>query len=123
LVAKTRPPDAESATDAEAIGASRTEPERFAEIFHRHFTEIHRYIGRRLGPEIAENVAAETFTVAFHGRHRHDLTRPDARPWLYGIAANLIRQHRRQNGAAASCSPGRTPHGSANRSTSAATTC
>lgn len=26
---------------------------------------------------------------------RYDLTRPDARPWLYGIATNLARQHQR----------------------------
>jgi RNA polymerase sigma-70 factor (ECF subfamily) len=31
--------------------------------------------------------------VAFRQRHRYDLARHDARPWLYGIAANLIRRH------------------------------
>ncbi|TDE33301.1 RNA polymerase sigma factor [Actinomadura sp. 6K520] len=82
-------------TDGEAIGASLTEPERFARIFHRHWDEIHRYITRRLGPQLAEDVGAETFAVAFRNRQRYDLGRADARPWLYGIATNLIRQHRR----------------------------
>jgi hypothetical protein len=35
--------------DAAVIKASWHEPERFAEIFHRYFSEIHRYIARRLG--------------------------------------------------------------------------
>lgn len=95
MVAITRLTETGEVTDSEAIGASLTEPERFAEIFHRHWDEIHRYITRRLGGEAAEDVGAETFTVAFRSRHRYDLTRPDARPWLYGIATNLIGAHRR----------------------------
>ncbi|MEW2356882.1 RNA polymerase sigma factor [Spirillospora sp. NPDC029432] len=91
----TRPPGTGGATDGEAIGASLDDPERFAEIFERHWDEIHRYVARRLGPGIAEDVGAETFAAAFRGRSRYDLSRPDARPWLYGIATNLIRQHRR----------------------------
>jgi RNA polymerase sigma-70 factor (ECF subfamily) len=81
--------------DSGAISASLTDPERFADIFHRHWDEIYRYVARRLGPEAAEDVGSETFTVAFRNRGRYDLTRADARPWLYGIATNLIAQHRR----------------------------
>jgi RNA polymerase sigma factor (sigma-70 family) len=91
----TYPQDTGEESDSRSIGASLTEPERFAEIFHRHWDEIHRYVARRLGAEAAEDVGAETFAVAFRGRARYDLTRPDARPWLYGIATNLIGQHRR----------------------------
>jgi RNA polymerase sigma factor (sigma-70 family) len=94
-VAIRTPPDTGEATDSTTIGASLTDPERFAEIFHRHWDEIFRYTARRLGPEVAEDVCAETFTAAFRDRARYDLTRPDARPWLYGIATNLVRQHRR----------------------------
>lgn len=89
------PPDTGGVADGEVIGASLGEPERFAEIFHRHWDEIHRYIVRRLGSENAEDVAAETFTVAFRNRRRYDRARLDCRPWLYGIATNLIRQHRK----------------------------
>jgi RNA polymerase sigma factor (sigma-70 family) len=89
------PPDSGEVTDGDAIGASVTDPERFSEIFHRHWDEIHRYVVRRLGPEAAEDVSAETFIVAFRNRNRYDPTRTDARPWLYGIATNLIRQQRR----------------------------
>ncbi|MFB9838368.1 RNA polymerase sigma factor [Actinoallomurus acaciae] len=87
--------DTGEVSDSQTIGASLTDPERFAEIFHRHWDEIHRYVARRLGPEAAEDVGAETFAVAFRSRERYNLDRPDARPWLYGIATNLIGQHRR----------------------------
>ncbi|MEV3921254.1 RNA polymerase sigma factor [Actinomadura coerulea] len=81
-------------TDASLIAASRTEPERFAGLFRRHAPEIMRYATRRLGRDAAEDVVAETFLIAFDRRHRYDAARPDARPWLYGIATNLIRRHR-----------------------------
>jgi hypothetical protein len=38
---------------------------------------------------------AETFLAAFAKRDRYDLGHADARPWLYGIATNLVGQHRR----------------------------
>jgi RNA polymerase sigma-70 factor (ECF subfamily) len=81
--------------DSGTISASIADPERFADIFHRHWDEIYRYVARRLGPEAAEDIGAETFTIAFRNRGRYDTDRPDARPWLYGIATNLIRQHHR----------------------------
>jgi RNA polymerase sigma factor (sigma-70 family) len=40
-------------------------------------------------------VASETFLIAFDRRRRYDLAQADARPWLYGIASNLISRHRR----------------------------
>ena len=81
--------------DAAVIKASWHEPERFAEIFHRYFTEIHRYIARRLGADVADDLAAETFLTAFRKRSRFDASRGAVRPWLYGIATNLIGTHRR----------------------------
>ena len=48
----------------------------------------------RLGPEVAEDVTAETFLAAFRRCH-YDASRRDARPWLYGIAARQIGKHRR----------------------------
>ncbi|GAA0929495.1 RNA polymerase sigma factor [Nonomuraea longicatena] len=81
--------------DSALVGQSLSEPERFAALFDRHAEEIHRYAARRLGPELAEDVAGEVFLVAFRVRHRYDLGRPDARPWLYGIATKVIAQHRR----------------------------
>ena len=82
-------------TDAEVIDRSRHEPDAFAAIFDRHAPHIRRYLERRLGAQVADDLLAETFLVAFDKRQRYDLARPDARPWLYGIATNLVGQHRR----------------------------
>src|SRR6202035_3378567 len=48
-----------------------------------------------LGPDAADDIVAETFLLAFRQRDSYDQTRVDARPWLYGIATNLIGRHRR----------------------------
>ncbi len=80
-------------TDAQAIDASLLEPERFALLFDRHFDAIHGYAQRRVGPDLADEIAAETFTRAFDQRKRYDASREDARPWLLGISANLLRRH------------------------------
>ena len=86
---------AHTADDAAIIRLSRHEPEQFAALFRRRAPEIRRYVTRRLGTDAAEDVVAETFLVAFRQRHGYDLDRTDARPWLYGIATNLIGRHRR----------------------------
>jgi RNA polymerase sigma-70 factor (ECF subfamily) len=83
------------ADDAAVIEQSWHEPEAFAELYDRHAVPIHRYVSRRLGDGMADDVVAETFLGAFRGRLRYDLRRQDARPWLYGIAANMIGKHRR----------------------------
>ncbi|WP_243716231.1 RNA polymerase sigma factor [Actinomadura darangshiensis] len=82
-------------SDASVIAESREDPERFSTIFDRYFAEIHRYVASRLGDGPADDVAAETFLTAFTLRHRYDAGRPQARAWLYGIATNLVRRHRR----------------------------
>jgi RNA polymerase sigma factor (sigma-70 family) len=82
-------------TDAEIIASSEHDPRRFAPIFDRHYGAIRRYIHRRVGPDLAEDLASETFVVAFRKRAGYDPDRSDARPWLFGIAANLLRDHHR----------------------------
>jgi RNA polymerase sigma factor (sigma-70 family) len=86
----------ETAELAEALIASRDEPERFAVVFDRYYVEIHRYVARRLGGDLADDVASETFLAAFRQRARFDNSLGDPRAWLYGIATNLIRRHHRR---------------------------
>jgi len=89
-----QPGDVErDASDAAVIASSLTDASAFGEIFDRHFAEIHRYLGRRVGAALADEVAAETFVAAFRSRRRYDDRAVDARPWLFGIAANLVRRH------------------------------
>jgi RNA polymerase sigma-70 factor (ECF subfamily) len=88
----TGPPEA----DARVIEESWTQPERFGAIFERYFAQIHQYLARRVSDKTADDLTAEVFVVAFAQRQRYDLARDCARPWLYGIATNLIGTHWRQ---------------------------
>src|SRR5436309_3112323 len=81
--------------DGAVIAASVAVPERFAAIFDRHAAHIHRYLARRLGGDAVDDLVAETFLIAFRGRGRYDPGWRSARPWLYGIATNLVSRHRR----------------------------
>lgn len=56
---------------------------------------IHHYLHRRVGLDLAEDLASETFVVAFRRRASYDVGQENARPWLFGIATNLLRRHRR----------------------------
>ncbi|HKE51810.1 MAG TPA: RNA polymerase sigma factor [Actinomycetes bacterium] len=82
-------------SDAAEIELSLRHPERFAVIFDRYAGQIHRYAARRLGPAAADDIVADAFLIAFRHRSRYDTSQASARPWLYGIATNLISRHRR----------------------------
>ncbi|SNT48882.1 RNA polymerase, sigma subunit, ECF family [Streptosporangium subroseum] len=83
------------ADDAELIRRSEHTPEAFADLFDRHAPALRRYVARRLGPSLADDIVSDAFLAAFRRRNRYDASHPDARPWLYGIAARLISRHRR----------------------------
>lgn len=83
-------------SDGAVIAASLDEPSRFATIFDRHFDVIHGYLQRRVGQDLADELAAQTFLIAFDHRPAYDRAYPNARPWLFGIATNLLRRERRQ---------------------------
>ncbi|MER5788756.1 sigma-70 family RNA polymerase sigma factor [Streptomyces sp. NPDC001980] len=89
------PATAQAGDDAEIVAQSLEQPELFARLYDRYAPDIHRYATRRLGDTVADDITADTFLVAFRIRSRYDLTRPNARPWLYGIAGNLIGKQRR----------------------------
>jgi RNA polymerase sigma-70 factor (ECF subfamily) len=82
-------------TDADLIAASLTDPARFALIFDRHYDAIRRYLARRLGGALAEDLTATVFLKALESRHRFRASASSAAPWLYGIASNLLRRHAR----------------------------
>jgi RNA polymerase sigma factor (sigma-70 family) len=64
----------------------------FDAAFAAEFGPLYRYLRRRVGADTAEDVAAATFATAYNNWERYDPARP-VRPWLYGIAANLVRHH------------------------------
>ena len=81
-------------TDSEIIRRSRDSPAVFGELYDRHATAIYKYAARA-GDFAAEDVTAETFMVAWEHLDSYDTSRDDARPWLFGIATNLLREHHR----------------------------
>ncbi|MDH3731260.1 MAG: RNA polymerase sigma factor [Acidimicrobiia bacterium] len=82
-------------SDAELIEASWLEPRRFEDVFSRHYELIRAFLARRIGADVADDLAATTFLIAFESRGKYQTDRPDARPWLYGIASNVLRRHYR----------------------------
>jgi RNA polymerase sigma factor (sigma-70 family) len=80
-------------TDAELIRRSQREPEVFGSVFDRHVAAVHAFAQRRIGRDLAEEVAAETFARGFEARGRYDAVHDDALPWLLGIASNVLRRH------------------------------
>lgn len=77
------------ATDADLVVTD------FAALFDRHATAVYRYLSRRIGTAVADDLLGETFLVAYERRATFDRCRADARPWLLGIATNLLHRHRR----------------------------
>jgi RNA polymerase sigma factor (sigma-70 family) len=82
--------------DADLIERSLVDGRWFEPLFDRHYRAIHRFVNARAGTNAADDLASETFTVAFRRRDSYDLSRTDAAPWLYGIALNLLQGHRRR---------------------------
>jgi RNA polymerase sigma-70 factor, ECF subfamily len=72
----------------------------FAACYQRFYGDVVRYARRRVGPEMAGDVAAEVFVVAW--RRVDDLMSADNQlAWLYGVArltvANTMRSDRRRS--------------------------
>lgn len=76
--------------DAAVIVRSQREPEVFGVLFDRYFAVIHAYLERRVGRDLADDLAGEVFRVAFQRRGRFRPLRETAGPWLYGIASRLV---------------------------------
>jgi RNA polymerase sigma-70 factor, ECF subfamily len=73
------------------LGVER-DAQSFHALFQAHYGAVCRYIAARAGPDVVEDVAADTFMVAW--RRRNEL--PDQlRPWLLGTAAKCLANHRR----------------------------
>lgn len=85
----------DSPSDATVIEESIADPRAFATVFDRHAAVVFRFLVRRVGRDTADEILGETFRIAFERRNSFDLSRTNARPWLYGIATNVVAKHRR----------------------------
>jgi RNA polymerase sigma-70 factor (ECF subfamily) len=68
----------------------------FAEFFRRHLKMVWNYAYRLTGSwQVAEDVASNTFFIAWRKRTDIVLIRDSALPWLYTIAGNVVRDEYR----------------------------
>jgi RNA polymerase sigma-70 factor (ECF subfamily) len=71
--------------------------EAFAELYERYVDAIYNYCFRRTGDWTAsEDLTAAVFLAAWAKRARVRFTaEASVRPWLYGVAANVVRNYAR----------------------------
>ncbi len=71
------------------------DPEQlFCRLYSRMYPDILGYLARRIGEQEAVDAAADVFVVVW-GRI-NDVPEGDAaRPWLFGVARNVLRNRRR----------------------------
>lgn len=65
---------------------------RFEALFEAHYGAVLAYASRRASSDVAADVAAATFEVAWR---RFDDVPDQALPWLYGVARRLLANTRR----------------------------
>lgn len=82
-------------SDAAVIAESVADPASFTALYERHLRRVAAYLSRRVGPELAEDLAAEVFARAFRARAGFRAEHESALPWLLGIASHLVGDHRR----------------------------
>jgi RNA polymerase sigma factor (sigma-70 family) len=82
-------------SDSAVIAASVACPDAFGALFDRHGGMLLRFLMRRVAPAEAEGLLGEVFRIAFERREVFDRDRDSARPWLYGIASNVVAKHHR----------------------------
>lgn len=71
----------------------------FGELFERHVQSLWNYCYRLTASrQLAEDLAAETFYIAWRKRKEITLVNDSALPWLYTVAGNLVRTETRRSG-------------------------
>ena len=70
-------------------------PARFDEVLQANGPGLHAYLARRLGPSDAGDALGEVYATAWRRRSRLPADDTEARMWLYGVAANVVRNLQR----------------------------
>jgi Sigma-70 region 2 len=71
-------------SDARILGDSVSDPAIFSSLYERHLGAVARYVARRTGPELSEDLTAEVFVRAFRKRAVFRDDHVSALPWLLG---------------------------------------
>jgi RNA polymerase sigma-70 factor (ECF subfamily) len=88
------------------VDGTTDEPERrqrtgladaeFEALYRACVGRVYAYLARRVGPTLAEDLTAQVFAEAWAGRTRYDAAQGAAIGWIFGIATNILRHHRRR---------------------------
>ena len=84
--------------DTEEDRSRSGDPAAFLELFWDHGPAVHAYLARRTGRQDADELLSDVWLQAFQSRASYDHRVADARPWLYGVARNVLRAHWRRQG-------------------------
>lgn len=93
-------------SDEELIAGLPRQPELMGVLYERHAPAVFRYLARRAGLPVAEDLLSEVFIAALSASSRvtaHDSG--SALPWLYGIGLNVLHRHFRQPQPAVGVTP------------------
>lgn len=82
--------------DEDLQRARNGDAEAMAQIVRHHYAFVYRFCARRLGPELAQDAAQETFLTAQKSIRRFDGS-SSLSTWLLGIAHNHCRNLARKN--------------------------
>jgi RNA polymerase sigma factor (sigma-70 family) len=88
-------------SDEELLAATAADAEAFAVFYRRHLRSVLAYLVHRTGrPELAADLAAETFAAALQALPRAAEPPGHARGWLYTIATNKLADSARRGAVA-----------------------
>lgn len=84
----------DAAAEELARRASERDPAAWTELFEEHYSAVYAFVRYRLhGAGEAEDLASQTFEVAYANARRFDYRGVPIQAWLIGIARNLCRDH------------------------------
>lgn len=77
-----------------AAACATGDPKAIAELFDRYEVPVTRFLSRLLGGTEVEDLVQSTFLEVVGQRARYD-GRSSVKTWLFAIATNMVRRHRR----------------------------
>lgn len=88
-------PEARS-DDADHVARSaRGDVGALGALYDAHANALLRFVSRLVGDDEAEDVVQETFLRVSRAAAGYDARQASARPWLFGIAVNVVKERKR----------------------------
>ena len=82
--------------EAVAAACSTGDPKAIGELFDRYEIPVARFLSRLVGGGDVEDLVQNTFLQIVRGSAKYD-GRSSVKTWLFAIATNIMRRHRRSS--------------------------